>query len=102
METDHFYLELAIQEAEKAGQDGTYPIGALVLGPDGRILSRGLNRVYSAGDYTAHAEVDAIRNAGSVLMGPAYRGKCILYTTMEPCLMCTGALCAVRNNFRIE
>lgn len=92
METDRFYLERALEEAEKAGQEGTYPIGALIVSPDGSILSRGHNRVYSVGDYTAHAEVDAIRNAGGVLMAPSYRGKCTLYTTMEPCLMCTGAL----------
>ncbi len=92
METDRFYLELALEEAEQAGREGTYPIGALIVGPDGRILSRARNRVYSRGDYTAHAEVEAIRGAGGALMESAYRGKCILYTTMEPCLMCTGAL----------
>jgi len=62
------------------------------VGPDGVILSKGRNRVYSAGDYTAHAEVEAIRKAGGKLMEPMYRGKCTLYTTMEPCLMCSGAL----------
>jgi len=92
METDRFYLELALQEAERAGQEGTYPIGALVVSPDGIVLSKGHNQVYSAGDYTAHAEVDALRNAGGKLMALAYRGKCTLYTTLEPCLMCTGAL----------
>lgn len=92
METDRFYLELALEEAQQAGQEGTYPIGALIVGPDGIILSRGHNRVYSVGDYTAHAEVDALRSAGGVLMHPSYRGKCTLYTTLEPCLMCTGAL----------
>jgi tRNA(adenine34) deaminase len=92
METDRVYLELAMEEAEQAGKEGTYPIGALIVGPDGIILSKGHNRVYSAGDYTAHAEIDAIRCAGGMLMEPSYRGKCTLYTTMEPCLMCTGAL----------
>jgi tRNA(adenine34) deaminase len=92
METDRFYLEFALEEAERARQEGTYPIGALIVGPDGIILSRGHNRVYSIGDYTAHAEVDALRSAGGLLMEPSYRGKCTLYTTLEPCLMCTGAL----------
>ena len=41
METDRFYLELALQEAERAGQEGTYPIGALVVSPDGIVLSKG-------------------------------------------------------------
>jgi tRNA(adenine34) deaminase len=92
METDHFYLEISLEEAEQAGREGTYPIGALIVSPDGSILSRGHNRVYSAGDYTAHAEIDALRGGGGVLMAPSYRGKCTLYTTMEPCLMCTGAI----------
>src|SRR6266699_945769 len=92
MKSDRYYLELALEEAEQACQQGTYPIGALVVGPDGSILSRGQNRVYSAGDYTAHAEVETLRHAGGMLMEPSYRGKCTLYTTMEPCLMCTGAL----------
>lgn len=96
METDRFYLELALEEAERAGQEGTYPIGALVVSSDGIILSRGRNRVYSAGDYTAHAEVEALRSAGGALMAPSYRGTCTLYTTLEPCLMCTGALLMAR------
>lgn len=96
METDSFYLELALEEAEHAGREGTYPIGALIVGPDGTILSRGHNRVYSIGDYTAHAEVEVLRNAREVLMNPSYRGKCTLYTTLEPCFMCTGALLMAR------
>ena len=80
------------QRAREAGLEGTYPIGALIVGPDGTILSRGHNQVYSVGDYSAHAEVDTIRRAGGVLMAPLYRGKCTLYTTLEPCLMCAGAL----------
>lgn len=92
METHRFYLELALQEAEQAALEGTYPIGALIVAPDGTILASGRNRVYSHGDYTAHAEVDAIRRAGGTLMHPSYRGKCTLYTSLEPCLMCTGAL----------
>jgi tRNA(adenine34) deaminase len=96
METDRFYLELALQEAEQACQEGTYPIGTIITNPDGSILSKGHNRVYSSGDYTAHAEIDALRSAGDLLMAPTYRGKCTLYTTMEPCLMCTGALLMAR------
>jgi tRNA(adenine34) deaminase len=96
MKSDQFYLALALEEAEKAGQEGTYPIGALVVSPDGTILSKGHNRVYSLGDYTAHAEVGALQNAGSILMAPSYQGKCTLYTTLEPCLMCAGALLMAR------
>ena len=92
MHADRLYLEIAIEEAEQAFQEGACPTGAVVVGPDGTILSRGRNRVYSAGDYTAHAEVDVLRNAGKTLMEPSYAGKCTLYTTVEPCLMCTGAI----------
>ena len=49
MKTDRFYLELALEDAERAGWEGTYPIGALVVSPDGIILGRGRNHVYSAG-----------------------------------------------------
>ncbi len=92
MEKDRIYLELALEEAERAAKEGTYPIGAVVVSPDGIILSRGHNRVYSVGDYTAHAEIEALRSAGGLLMTQSYRGKCTLYTTLEPCLMCAGAL----------
>jgi tRNA(adenine34) deaminase len=92
LETDRFYLTLAIQEAEQAVQERTFPIGAVIVGPEGQILSKGRNCVYSAGDYTAHAEIEVIRQAGRLLMTPEYKGKCTLYTTLEPCLMCTGAL----------
>lgn len=92
MQTDRFYLEIALNEAEQASQEGTFPTGALIVGPDGMILGRGRNRVYSTGDYTSHAEVNALRTAGKILMEPSYAGKCIAYTTIEPCLMCAGAL----------
>ena len=68
MEADRFYLELALEEAERAGQEGTYPVRTLVVSPDGIILSRGRNQVYSAGDYTAHAEVVALRKTGGALI----------------------------------
>jgi len=92
MNTDRFYLECAIQQAEYATGEGTYPIGAVVVGPRGEILGQGRNRVYSQGDLTGHAELDALRHAGSLLLSASYRRCCTLYTTMEPCLMCTGAL----------
>jgi tRNA(adenine34) deaminase len=92
LQTDRSYLELAMQEAELAAHEGTFPIGAVLVAPGGQILGRGRNRVYSRGDYTAHAEIEVIRQAGGRLMAPAYKRSCTLYTTMEPCFMCTGAL----------
>ena len=92
MQSDRFYLELALHEADVARQEGTYPIGAVIVDPDGAIVSKGHNRVYSVGDYTAHAEIDAIRRAGGTLMAPSYFTRCTMYTSLEPCLMCSGAL----------
>lgn len=92
MQTDRYYLQLAMDEAEQAAHEGTYPIGAVVVSHDGEILSRGRSRVFTAGDLTAHAEIDALRRAGRSLMLPPHRGTCLVYTTLEPCLMCTGAL----------
>ena len=92
MQSDRFYLEQALQEADVARQERTYPIGAVIVDADGIIIGRGRNRVYSDGDYTAHAEIEAIRQAGGTLMAPSYIRRCTVYSTLEPCLMCTGAL----------
>jgi tRNA(adenine34) deaminase len=85
------FLDLAIEEAEAAQREGASPIGSVIVGADGRVLSRGRNRVLGTGDQTAHAEVDAIRNAGAAI-GQAPPGGWTLYTTVEPCLMCLGAI----------
>ena len=94
------YLDLALEEAEKAGQDRAMPVGAIIVTPEGSVLSRGRNRVMSTGDQTAHAEIDAIRNAGPVI-APAIPGSIprvepaegyVLYTSAQPCLMCMGAI----------
>jgi len=94
------YLDLAIEEAEIARSEGSLPVGSVVVRADGQVISRGRNRALSQGDQTAHAETDAIRNAGRVL-APAVPGKMptfmagsghILYTSAEPCLMCLGAI----------
>lgn len=90
---DHrFYLEIAVREAEAASKEDTFPVGAVLVGGNGEILSVGRNRVFTRGDYTNHAEVDVIRQAGKLLMATSHAGKCALYTTCEPCLMCAGAL----------
>lgn len=89
---DYDYLELAFSEAELSFEAGTFPIGAIIVGPSGEIISRGRNRVHSDHDATAHAEIDAIRNAGKLLFLPEYKNRCTMYSTVEPCPMCTGAL----------
>jgi tRNA(adenine34) deaminase len=89
---DRYYLEIALEEAEIASKEGTIPIGAVLVGPEGDILSRGHNRVYTHNDPSWHAEMDVIRQSGKLLMDNKYKNKCTLYSSVEPCPMCTGAL----------
>src|SRR5690554_4586134 len=92
MKDDRYYLELAFAEAELAAKEGSIPIGVVIVGPDGEIVSTGRNQVFSSWDPTSHAEVNAIRNAGKKLFEPHYKDKCTIYSTVEPCPMCSGAL----------
>ncbi len=75
MKDDRYYLEIALEEAEMAFEEGTYPIGAVLVAPDGKILSRGRNRVYPLKDPTHHAEMDVIRQSGHALMNPIYKNN---------------------------
>jgi tRNA(adenine34) deaminase len=86
------FLDMALDEAEAALREGGSPIGSVIVDAAGTVLSRGRNRVLDSGDQTAHAEVDAIRNAGAAIMAAPLGGGWILYTTIEPCLMCLGAM----------
>lgn len=85
-------MEAAMKEAREAYRNRTYPIGAVIVNPNGKVIGYGRNQIYSRGDYTSHAEVEAIHSAGSQLMKQENFGRCTLYTTMEPCLMCSGAI----------
>ena len=96
MSTERHFLESAMQEAEHAHKAGTYPIGAVIVDPDNEIIGRGCNHVYWQGDYTSHAEMEAIRDAGCRLMRKPNFNACTLYTTLEPCLMCCGAILLAR------
>lgn len=84
---------LALAAEASAGAD--VPVGAVVVGPDGLIVGRGRNRREADGDPTAHAEVLALRAAASAL-GTWRLDGCTLVVTLEPCLMCAGALLAAR------
>ncbi len=86
---DEKFMRMAINEALVALKKGEVPIGAVVVCGD-RVVGRGHNLSETLGDATAHAEMQAI-TAASSLMGK-YLDKCTLYVTVEPCVMCAGAL----------
>lgn len=83
------YLDAAIDEASAGLAEGGIPIGS-VLVHDGRIIGRGHNRRVQRGSAILHGEMDALENAGR-LPASVY-GQCVLYTTLSPCAMCTGAI----------
>ncbi|CEK35485.1 transfer RNA specific adenosine deaminase,tRNA-specific adenosine deaminase,tRNA-specific adenosine deaminase,Pyrimidine deaminase,riboflavin biosynthesis protein RibD,Cytidine and deoxycytidylate deaminase zinc-binding region [[Clostridium] sordellii] len=85
-----FYMNEAIKEAYKAYEKGETPIGAVIV-KDGKIISRAHNLTEILSDATAHAEILAIRKASDYLGGWRLI-NCDLYVTMEPCIMCSGAI----------
>ena len=88
-------MRLAIAQAEAAEQAGEVPVGAIVLSAAGVILGRGNNQVLRTNDPTAHAEMVALRQAGTALSN--YRLlDCTLVCTLEPCAMCAGAVLHAR------
>jgi tRNA(adenine34) deaminase len=88
--TDHEFMELAVEEALQASQAGEVPVGA-VLVREGEVVARDHNRPLSLNDPTAHAEILVLR-AGAARMGNYRLSGCELYVTVEPCLMCAGAM----------
>ncbi|WP_199621289.1 nucleoside deaminase [Paenibacillus alkalitolerans] len=102
MIADQVYLLSAFEEAEKAKSQGTFSIGAVIVNSQGEIVGRGRNKVFSECDTTAHAEVDAIRNASSLMLDLETkrftRNDLTLYTTCEPCPMCS---CSILLSFSI-
>jgi tRNA(adenine34) deaminase len=91
---DERWMQHALAEAKKAGQEDEVPVGAVVV-RDGRILGRGHNRTEGLQDPTAHAEILAIGAAASALKSWRLEGASI-YVTVEPCSMCAGALVLTR------
>ena len=88
--TDEFFMRQALQEARLAAQEDEIPVGA-VIACQGRIIARAHNLTERLTDVTAHAEMQAITAAASAL-GGKYLPDCTLYVTVEPCVMCAGAL----------
>lgn len=87
---DTYYMKQALIEAEKAGERGEVPVGAIIV-CQGRIIARAHNLTETLTDVTAHAEMQAITAAANVL-GGKYLNDCALYVTVEPCVMCAGAI----------
>ena len=88
--TDHEYMQEALSLAKQAGYAGEVPVGAVVV-KDGEIIGRGHNSPIGEHDPTAHAEIQAMRQAAEKL-GNYRLISCQLYVTLEPCVMCTGAM----------
>ncbi|WML57656.1 nucleoside deaminase [Neobacillus sp. PS2-9] len=92
----HFFMQEALKEAEEAGKRGDRPIGAVIV-HNGTIISRGSNRINTKDSELEHAEINAMNACASYLRKHAR--ECILYTTVEPCIMClsTIVLVNIRN-----
>lgn len=93
--TDADYMQLALLEAEGAARRGEVPVGAILVSADGEIIARAGNAPIAICDPTAHAEILAIRQAA--YDGENYRlNGTTLYVTLEPCVMCAGAIANAR------
>ena len=87
---DEYFMKLALQEAKKAADSGVVPIGAVISSGD-QLLARCHNSTELLNDVTAHAEILAI-TAASQYLGSKYLLDCTIYISLEPCIMCAGAL----------
>lgn len=81
----------ALDLATQAGEKGEIPVGAIVVAGGSKIIGKGSNQTEQLNDVTAHAEIIAI-TAASQFLGAKYLKECTLYVTLEPCVMCAGAL----------
>lgn len=88
--SDEYFMKKAFAEALQAFDKGEVPVGAVVVA-SGKIIARAHNLTETLNDVTAHAEMQAITAAAN-LLGGKYLNDCVLYVTLEPCVMCAGAL----------
>ncbi|MEZ4944725.1 MAG: nucleoside deaminase [Cyclobacteriaceae bacterium] len=88
--TDEYFMREALREANKAFENGEVPVGAVVVS-NNKIIARAHNQTEKLTDATAHAEMLAITSASNYL-GSKYLNECTLFVTLEPCMMCAGAL----------
>lgn len=87
---DEYYMSLALRQAEEAYDNDEVPVGAVIV-CNGRVIATGNNQTEALNDVTAHAEMIALTAAANNL-GGKYLPQCTLYVTVEPCIMCAGAL----------
>lgn len=87
---DEYYMGLALMQAQKALDEEEIPVGAVVV-CQGRVVAKAYNQTEVLMDVTAHAEMIAITSAAQTI-GAKYLKDCTMYVTLEPCLMCAGAL----------
>ena len=87
-------MRMALELAREAGRVGEVPVGAVVV-RDGHVIGRGRNSPIERNDPTAHAEIIALREAGAAI-GNYRLDQAVLYSTLEPCVMCAGAVIAAR------
>jgi len=88
--SDEYFMNVALQEAEEAFEKGEIPVGAIVV-LDNTVIAKAHNLTQTLNDVTAHAEMQAL-TAASHYLGAKYLNDCTLYVTLEPCVMCAGAL----------
>lgn len=89
--SDEYYMQKAMQLAHQAFEEDEVPVGAIVVTDQGTIIGKGYNQTERLTDVTAHAEMLAITAAANFL-GGKYLRECTLYVTLEPCVMCAGAI----------
>ncbi len=94
---DEHYMMLAIREAQKAEEIDEVPVGAVIVDDAQQVIGRGFNRPISTNDPTSHAEINAMRMAADRLSNYRLTQTC-LYVTIEPCIMCMGAIIHARIN----
>ena len=90
------FMDIALEEAKLALEEGEVPVGAVVV-KDGVVISTGRNHREKRGDISSHAEIEAIKAAEKTL-GKWQLEGCSLYVTLEPCLMCAGAIKQARSS----
>ena len=95
MQIDEYYMDAALEKAAEAESAGEVPVGAVIIDEQGQIIARACNRTIGSSDPTAHAEILALREAGG-RAGNYRLLNMTLYVTVEPCIMCMGAVIHAR------